>query len=209
MNFTEKHTHIIRKAEILFAEKGFEGTTVRDIAQAADVNLAMISYYFGSKEKLIEALFVYRMGEVKLSIQSVVNNQGIHPFQKIVVLIDQYIERVFDNQDFYKVLFTEQVLNKNRAVINAIKMYKSEFIAMISQVLEEGLKLGMFKYQADTMLLLTSMTGSVMQMVINKDFYKEVNQLTKMKEETYDSLLKEKLSLHIKQIFKATLGYEL
>ena len=41
-------------AEELFAEKGFSGTSVRDIADAADVNVAMISYYFGSKEKMLE-----------------------------------------------------------------------------------------------------------------------------------------------------------
>lgn len=209
MNLTDKHIHIIKQAETLFASKGFEGTTVRDIAQAAGVNLAMISYYFGSKEKLIEALFVHRMGEVKLSIESVVNNREIHPFQKLVILIDQYIDRVFENQDFYKVLFTEQVLNKNKAVIGAIRKYKSGFISMISQVLEEGLNSGMFKYKGDTMLLLTSMTGSVMQMIINKDFYQEINHLAKMEEDAYDALLKEKLSQHIKGVFKATLGYEL
>ncbi|HNP53387.1 MAG TPA: TetR family transcriptional regulator [Ferruginibacter sp.] len=49
---SDKRQHIIENAEILFADKGFEGTSVRDIAKQAGVNLAMISYYFGSKEKL-------------------------------------------------------------------------------------------------------------------------------------------------------------
>ncbi len=44
-------------AEKLFAVNGFDGTSVRDIAQEAGVNVAMISYYFGSKEKLMEAVF--------------------------------------------------------------------------------------------------------------------------------------------------------
>ena len=38
----------------LFGQKGFDGTSVREIAAGADVNLAMINYYFGSKEKFDE-----------------------------------------------------------------------------------------------------------------------------------------------------------
>ena len=46
-------------AETLFAAKGFNGTSVLDISETAGVNLAMISYYFGSKKKLFEAMFVF------------------------------------------------------------------------------------------------------------------------------------------------------
>lgn len=43
---------IITSATELFADRGLDGVSVRDIAQHADVNLALISYYFGGKEKL-------------------------------------------------------------------------------------------------------------------------------------------------------------
>jgi AcrR family transcriptional regulator len=55
MEFTDKQIQIIDIAERLFAERGFDGTSVRDIADEAGINVAMISYYFGSKEKLMEA----------------------------------------------------------------------------------------------------------------------------------------------------------
>lgn len=42
----------------LFAEHGFENTSVRALAQAAQVNLAAVSYYFGDKQGLYRALFV-------------------------------------------------------------------------------------------------------------------------------------------------------
>ena len=47
---SEKQLHILLVAEELFALHGFDGTSVRDIAEKAGVNLAMISYYFQSKE---------------------------------------------------------------------------------------------------------------------------------------------------------------
>ena len=66
MEYNDKQVQIMEIAEILFAEKGFNGTSVRDIAEKANVNLAMISYYFGSKDKLLEALFGYRGEHFKL-----------------------------------------------------------------------------------------------------------------------------------------------
>ncbi len=52
-----KQVQLLDTAESLFSRKGFEGTSVRDIAEAAGINTAMISYYFGSKEKLMEQIF--------------------------------------------------------------------------------------------------------------------------------------------------------
>ena len=46
---------ILIEAEKLFSEQDFDAVSVRDIAKEANVNIAMISYYFGSKEKLFEA----------------------------------------------------------------------------------------------------------------------------------------------------------
>ena len=56
MKYNEKQLQIMHEAESLFAEKGFKGASVRDIAVKAGINLAMVSYYFGSKEKLLACL---------------------------------------------------------------------------------------------------------------------------------------------------------
>ena len=46
----------------VFAKRGFRNTTVRDICQQADVNLASVNYYFNSKEKLYEEVCKYACG---------------------------------------------------------------------------------------------------------------------------------------------------
>jgi AcrR family transcriptional regulator len=48
---------ILRVAEQLFAEHGYNGVSVRTLTSAANVNLAGISYYFGSKEGLLAAIY--------------------------------------------------------------------------------------------------------------------------------------------------------
>ena len=48
---------LIRSAEGLFAERGFDGVSVRDIASAAGVNSALVGYYFGGKEGLLSEVY--------------------------------------------------------------------------------------------------------------------------------------------------------
>ncbi|MBG21868.1 MAG: TetR family transcriptional regulator [Idiomarinaceae bacterium] len=47
---------ILNAAEALFAEQGFEQTSLRQITTEADVNLASVNYHFGSKKALIQAV---------------------------------------------------------------------------------------------------------------------------------------------------------
>ena len=54
---------ILDVAEQLFAHRGFHGVSVRDITGAAGVDVALASYYFGSKGGLLEAVF-HRRSEV-------------------------------------------------------------------------------------------------------------------------------------------------
>lgn len=59
----EARERLVGAALRLFAEKGYAKTSTREIAQAAGVNIAAISYYFGDKEGLYRAAFVEPMGE--------------------------------------------------------------------------------------------------------------------------------------------------
>ncbi|WP_187830238.1 TetR/AcrR family transcriptional regulator [Siccirubricoccus phaeus] len=51
---------ILSAAARLFAARGMAGVGLREITAEAGVNLAAVNYYFGSKEKLLEALFLRR-----------------------------------------------------------------------------------------------------------------------------------------------------
>jgi AcrR family transcriptional regulator len=54
----EPRQKILLTALALFAELGFERTTVRQIAKKAEVNISAISYYFGDKVGLYQAAFI-------------------------------------------------------------------------------------------------------------------------------------------------------
>jgi AcrR family transcriptional regulator len=61
---TTSRRDILDVAELLFAELGYAGTALRDVARRANVTTAMIGYYFGSKQNLFRAVFLRRGTEV-------------------------------------------------------------------------------------------------------------------------------------------------
>jgi AcrR family transcriptional regulator len=205
MVFSDKQIQIIKTAEQLFAAKGFDGTTVRDIADEAGVNLAMISYYFGSKEKLMEALFEQRTGNIKMRVESLLKDDSLTPFQKIGLLVDEHIERMMHGKQFHRIMHCEQVINKNPAVINLIKEWKKKNTAIITQLIKDGQKKKAFKKKVDVVLLLSSMVGTINQMMINHEYYREINNLKNMPDNEFEELLKKNISVHIKNVFKTIL----
>ncbi len=57
-------TAILDAAEMLFAEKGYDATSLRMITTTAGANLAAVNYYFGSKEALLEAVYKRRIDRI-------------------------------------------------------------------------------------------------------------------------------------------------
>ena len=195
-------------AERLFAEKGFAGTSVRDIAEAASVNLAMISYYFGSKEKLLEAMFTHRGEHYKLQLQNILKNDALTSIQKVEKLIEEYIERVFRKQNFHKIMVREQMANNDGPVAKLIYELKTGNQALIKQLINEGQRKGEFKKNVDVSFLMMTLVGTASQLTTAQHFYRKVNQLEGLSQEEFEKHVKKKLGAYLKTLFKAILEYE-
>jgi AcrR family transcriptional regulator len=188
MEYSEKKLIIIEAAEKLFASKGFNGTSVRDIAETAGVNLAMISYYFGSKEKLFESMFAYRSEFFKLQLESMVNNTELEPMEKMYKLIDQYIVRLTSQQCFHRIMVREQMMNNNEFITKQIHALKLRNQALIRQLINEGQEKGVFKKDIDIPLMMMTMFGTVSHLVTTQHYYKEMNGLQSLTEEEFQDL---------------------
>ena len=111
--YSVKQLQLLDTAELLFSRKGYEGTSVRDIAEEAGINTAMISYYFGSKEKLMEAIFERRSLNIKDKVDSLLQDDSLDPFQKVFSLLDDYIEKILNayignKSDLFEIESTEK-----------------------------------------------------------------------------------------------------
>ena len=208
MIYNDKQIQIIASAEALFASKGFDGTSVRDIAEAAGINIAMISYYFGSKEKLMEALFVQRTDHIKMKVETLLKDDSLSPFKKLNELIDGHISKAVDMQLFYKIMVTEHLVNKNPFITDALIQLTKRNIEVVTTLITDGEKKGVFKKGADVFMLMNTLIGTVSHTVMNQAFYREYYRQTEMPDEAFKESLKQRLSLHIKQIFKSILSNE-
>ncbi len=63
---TDSKQSLLLAAKKVFAEKGFEGATVKDLADEAGVNVSLISYHFGGKDGIYRAC-VLQFGEARLN----------------------------------------------------------------------------------------------------------------------------------------------
>ncbi|MBK8356252.1 MAG: TetR/AcrR family transcriptional regulator [Saprospiraceae bacterium] len=123
----DKKTSILEAAIKLFSTKGYDAASVRDIAELAGVNLAMISYYFGSKEKLMESLFHEKMDASKIKIETILKDTSLTPFEKVERMLSDYVSKVVANQSFYKIMLYEQVLKQNPVILKLIKELKLNY----------------------------------------------------------------------------------
>lgn len=208
MEYSDKQILILETAEKLFSVNGFDGTSVRDIADKAGVNLAMISYYFGSKLKLMEAIFEKRSMQVRESIEKLLQDTTLEPMQKIDLLIDGYIDRVMEKQQFFKIMICEQVVNKNPVIIQMINGLKLKNAEEITRLIKEGQKKGVIRKNVDVVLMMSTLIGTVTQLMISLDYYREFHNLQSLTDEQFNTQIIKKLRTHIKVLFKALLSYE-
>lgn len=202
-----KEENILFAAEKIFAEMGFEGTSTREIAKAANVNISMISYYFGSKEKLYEKLVEYRMSEGQFFSKDILERTDINEWEKIEKIVDQFAGKVRHNQCFYRIMQREQLYAKNPQILEFLKQTKMGFIAMYSKILESGLKKGVFTKNPPIYLLHATVSGTLFYASNGKEMYKEFLNDTE-EESVFDEKYYTDLNKHIKYILKDLLGYE-
>ena len=208
MEYNDKQIAIINTAEKLFATNGFDGTSVRDIAQEANVNVAMISYYFGSKEKLMEAVFEQRTTNIRIKVENLLQNDSMTHLEKVNVLIDDYVDKFIHQQEFHKIMMREQLIEKDTPIAALIHELKKKNMVSIKKLVHEGQKTGEFRKNVDIALMMNTLVGTVSHMITAQHFYKECNNLAAMTEIDFQKHMRKKLSAHLKLIFKAILTNE-
>jgi AcrR family transcriptional regulator len=70
----EAQARLLAAAVVAFGERGVDGASIRDIAAASGQNLAAISYYFGSKEKLYHAVLENAVTEIRGRMKDVLES---------------------------------------------------------------------------------------------------------------------------------------
>lgn len=159
--------HILNTALKLIKAEGFECVTLRKIASCADVNLALINYYFGSKDKLINESLKYLLAEFHEHFL-ILDDLSIPPKKRLNIFMKHYASSLAEFPELLK-----EILGKGNLSFES----HYEYISYMK-------KLGMNKVSA----ALSEITGetdpetlSVMTMHIHSAAYFPILMAQRMK----------------------------
>jgi len=203
--FTEKQIQILDVAEELIAKKGFEGTSVRDISAKANINVAMISYYFGSKEKMMVNLYQYRVQKTRETFAEFTQTiKDGKPEMQLKEIINFLVKQLLTYNYFHG--FVTQELRHDERVKNTLLEFYQTCVTVLDEVIQKGIVSGVFKRAAKSEDIVSTLIGTVVFTIRNKNFYEMY-----LKGNEQDSLLnsEKKLKNHLNLCVFALLGYQI
>lgn len=204
-DLNEKQIQILQVAEKLFAEQGFDGTSIRDIAKQASINIAMVSYYFGSKEKMLEALILWRSTDMRVQLENL-KQQKIGPAEKLDKLIELYIARINKNRCIYQIIHFELASKKRDLKFSSFSEVKRKNLETLKEIISEGQQAGVFRKDVHIELLPTTIIGTYFQFQMSRPMYEDIFDLKT--DQKFEAFIRNELTQHIKQTIKALLKNE-
>src|SRR3954468_24251312 len=102
--------NILEIATEEFAEKGFSGARIDEIAARTNTSKRMIYYYFGDKEGLFVAVLEEAYGRIR-QIESTLNLDHLEPEQALRALVGFTFDYQNENQDFIRLVMVENIHN--------------------------------------------------------------------------------------------------
>jgi TetR/AcrR family transcriptional regulator len=149
--------HIIAAAIPLFAAKGLNGVSVRELARAAGVNLSMISYYFGGKEGLYAAVLAEQFAILEKLEE--IQLMEIDTLSKFEMYVRATVSRYRKNP-FLLRFYTSELTNPTACFETIVKPAIKKVVQVLLDTFSDGLSHERFRQDlnpADTVLALAGM----------------------------------------------------
>jgi len=133
---------IMRAAEALFAEHGFEATSIGEIALRAHVNRALLYYYFEHKEDLYHQLLQEGVDKLRETVLAAVNTTT-SARDAIQTFLKGYLQIAQHNPGLVRIVYREIVgAQRGDQESKALVQQFMQTIAQMVQVLERGVQTG-------------------------------------------------------------------
>jgi AcrR family transcriptional regulator len=127
---------LIQTARALFALHGYEGTSVRAITQRAGTNLGAITYHFGSKRALYEAVVSSALEPTRERFARAVAAAGDEPLDKAEALVRTFFDFLQENPDLPP-LMAQQLTSPEPIPAAALRTISGN-IGMLASLIAEG-----------------------------------------------------------------------
>ena len=144
---------IIEAARKIFTQKGFSATRTRDIAEEAGINLALLNYYFRSKQNLFQIIIEEKFDILFGMIGPILSDAHISLEEKIESLVTNYTNMLLENEDLPFFVLGE--IKSNEFIIKRVKQ-NAEILSqpvIESQLKERGFTTSGFNFIMNIMSL--------------------------------------------------------
>ncbi len=202
---TDKKDHILDVAERVFSELGFDGASTRMISGEACVNMAMLNYYFGSKEGLFLAIFKRKMISFQDQLNNLGNDDSKNAWEKIEKYIELYTKRVVSNNCFQKLLYQELSMQRRGELSDQITDIMMKNVGEVRKLLMEGINNGEFKKDTDIEMVIATIYGTKNFLVGSPQLTNKVMGYDIQDEKVVDEQLKPRVENYLKTLLKAYL----
>jgi AcrR family transcriptional regulator len=131
---------IKQAARRLFTEKGFDGVKTRDIAEAAGINLALLNYYFRSKQKLFDIVMIENFEQFIQQMIPVFSDKKLSVDEIFAQAAINYIDMLKSNPGLPFFIMNEMRGNSSKLDTVRQKMLgvREGFINKIEQGMKDG-----------------------------------------------------------------------
>ncbi len=178
----DTRSRLLQAAGLVFADKGFQGATVREICQAADVNVASVNYHFGDKQRLyIET--VKRAHELRtLRVPLPLWPKGTPAETKLRDFIRTLLTRMIASEEapWQHRLMMQEVMQPSQACREMVEDYiRPEFqllLAILDEILPEEVSVvrrHQFAFSVVGQCLFYKIGGQVAQLLVSEEEFTE------------------------------------
>lgn len=103
---------ILKAADKIFTQKGYAATRTRDIAEEAGTNLALLNYYFGSKERLFKYVVQGKLKMLLGAMGPALSDGQISLEEKISLITENYTSLLLENEELPIFILNELTVNR-------------------------------------------------------------------------------------------------
>lgn len=167
MNKTKRK--IFETSMKLFAEKGYDGTSIEEITSVVGVAKGTLYYHFSSKEEIFNFLVEEGMNLLKNSIKIKTNKQERY-IDKLRAIILIQIKIVAKYENFISIVLSEIWGNSSRSI--TCQNYLNEYLEIVKEVIANGIKNNEIK-NVDISIVADEIFG----MVCTSLYYMKTNKL--------------------------------
>jgi len=177
-------------ARIVFHKKGFAAARTRDIVEEAGINLALLNYYFRSKERLFVIVMIETLSEFFGSVAVIINNSETSFDEKIEQFAEGYIDLILREPDIPLFIMSE-IRNNPEQLLQKVDIRNTVFNSVFARQFSESVQLGKIKDQ-NFIHFMINFIGLIVFPFIGKPLLKAISGLT---EEQFNALIEERKKL--------------